>query len=142
LTRRAIGRKAANSYSELREICGIPDVGEAVLTKQATIEDILKLAASRDGAAFLEWFHNNCRTDTATTAREYVELLRRIPKVQSTPAKILRFIVTAAIGLIPGVGTIAGSLAGALDSFVIDRIARGGSPKYLIDKLSQVASPE
>jgi len=137
---RAVDRDAAESFGELREIADIPDVGEAILARNSSVGDVLKLAASSDGTAFREWFHNNCRKDTVATARAYSELLKEIPGVQSVPAKVLRFLVTTGIGLIPGAGAIAGPAATALDSFVLERLVQGGSPKYFIEHLSQLAA--
>jgi hypothetical protein len=136
---RAGGREAAESFGELREIADIPDVGEAVLAGRVSVAEIIKLAESRDGMAFLTWFHENCRTDTKGTAREYAALLKQVPQVQSVPIKVLRFLATAGIGLIPGGGTIAGPVASAIDSFVLERMVHGASPKYFIEKLSQLA---
>jgi hypothetical protein len=42
--------------------------------------------------------------------------------IQSGPAKTVRFAVATVIGLIPGYGPIAGAAAGAIDSFLINRL--------------------
>lgn len=133
---------AADAFGELREIAGIPDVGEAVLTGQVEVSKLLELATSKSGLEFQEWFHRHCRTDTLATGREYAALLKEIPKVQSAPLKVLRFLITTGIGLIPGAGGIAGTAAGAFDSFVLERIARGSSPKYFIEHLEQLAKAD
>jgi len=137
---RTAGREIADSFGELREIADIPDVGEAVLGQHVTVAEVLTLAASRDGAAFQDWFHKNCRTDALTTAREYARVLKEVPRVQAVPTKILRFLLTTAAGLIPGLGLVMGPAASGIDSFVLDRIARGSSPKYFIERLDQLAS--
>ena len=119
------------TFSILVEIANLPDVPNAVINGRIEIEDLIRLRNSRNGEQFREWFHDNCSSDPVATGKEYATLLKSIPKSQNSPAKILRFIVTQAIGSIPG----AGLVVGAIDSFLVDRIARGTSPKYFLEKL-------
>lgn len=132
------GTEAVNSFAVLREIAGIPDIGEEVLKGQISIEELLKLSHSSDGGQFRQWFHKNCREDPVTTAREYALLLKAVPKIQSIPLKVLRFIFTTVIGMIPGVGQVVGPPVSVIDSFFIDRWLKGDSPKFFIENLSQL----
>ena len=57
---------------------------------------------------------------------EYQKALNdNIPWLQRQSGKVTRFFVTSAIGLIPGVGNIAGPLVGALDNFLLDKWISG-----------------
>ena len=120
-------------FSILVEIANLPDVPNAVINGKIEIEDLIRLRNSRNGEQFREWFHENCSNDPVATGREYATLLKSIPKSQDFPAKMLRFLVTQAIGSIPG----AGLVVGAIDSFLVDRIARGTSPKYFLESLAR-----
>lgn len=128
---RVYGRDAAASFTELSEIAGIADVGEAVLQNVVSVEQLIKLSDSPDGQQFQAWFHDHCRTDTLTSAREYNRLLSAIPRIQSFPVKALRFIATAALGKIP----VIGEIASGIDSFFLERWLRGRSPKFFLDDL-------
>src|SRR5205823_13478116 len=55
----------------------------------------------------------SCRNNPIATGKEYAALLRDVPRIQSMPVKVLRFISTTALGAIPGVGPIVGAVAGA-----------------------------
>jgi len=129
---------AGQHFDILRKIAGMPDIGEAVLTKQITIQRLLKLRHSRNGSQFRVWFHEKCRTDTATISREYIALLRSVPIVGLVPVRIMRFLTTTTLGLIPGVGLAVGAAAGAIDSFCLDGWLRGTSPKFFIEDLAQL----
>ncbi len=132
------GLDAAEAFAVLREIADVPDVGEGVLSKQATVGELLKVSRSRSGEQFRKWFHENCRNNPIATGKEYAALLRDVPRIQSMPVKVLRFITTTALGAIPGVGPIVGAAAGAVDSFFIEKWLQGSSPKYFIDNLRQI----
>ncbi len=125
------------SFAVLKEVADIPDLGEGVLEKQCTIEQLIKLSQTRDGELFREWFHQNCNENPLNIAREHTALLRDVPKIQSIPSKILRFIVTTGLGFVP-FGSLVGGLASATDSFFIEKWLRGHSPKYFIDDVRQL----
>jgi hypothetical protein len=57
------GLDAAEAFAVLREIADVPDVGEGVLNKQATIGELLKVSQSRSG----EQFENGFMTIVVTT---------------------------------------------------------------------------
>ena len=122
------------SFSILTQIADLPDIPNAVMNKKIDIDNLIRLRNSRNGEQFRQWFHENCSSDPINTAKEYSSLLKSIPESQKFPLKILRFIATQAIGLIPE----AGLVVGAIDSFLVDRIARGTSPKYFLEKLEQL----
>jgi hypothetical protein len=132
------GDTASQLFASLRAIADIPDIGEGVLANQIPIDLVIKMRNTQDGKAFRKWFHDNCRSDPAVVAREYCKLLRDLPKSESLPARVLRFILTSAVGAIPGIGAFLGPAAGAVDSFFLQKWLRGSSPKFFIEKLSQI----
>jgi hypothetical protein len=136
------GLDAAEAFAVLREIADVPDVGEGVLNKQATVGELLKVSRSRSGEQFRKWFHENCRDSPIATGKEYAALLRDVPRIQSMPVKVLRFIITSGLGAIPGIGLILGLATGAVDSFFIEKWLRGNFPKYFIDNLRQIKTEE
>jgi hypothetical protein len=125
-------------FSELREIASVPDLGEAVLRNAVSVEQLIRLSETRNAVQFRSWFHAHCRDNPIETAKQYVELLRDSPAVQNIPAKVIRLVVTTLLGLIPGVGQVLGTAASAIDSFFVDRVLRGSSPKYFIEDLRQI----
>jgi hypothetical protein len=121
-------------YTILKEIAGLPDIGEGILEKKFEMAKLLKLRNSKNGSQFREWFHLNCKDDSIATAREYCSLLQDIPQISSLPIRIIRFILTLAVSLFSPPFGIA---AGACDSFFIDRWLQGSSPKYFIHDIRQ-----
>lgn len=116
---RTLQKSSEESFTELKEISGLPDIGEAVLQKQIPIHKMLGIAKSSDANKFRDWFHVNCRKDTVTTAKEYANLLKQVPFAQKFPTRMLRFIVTNLSGF---VHPAAGVGASVVDGFFIDRL--------------------
>lgn len=133
------GQVSDNTFTTLKEIANIPDIGEGVLTKQIDIKSLLRIKQSREGEAFRKWFHAHCRDDAKTMAKEYIKLMEQIPKINSLPLRILRFILTTGIGTIPHVGPLLGTVASITDSFFIDKWLHGSSPKFFIENLKQIS---
>lgn len=130
---RSVSREVAQGFLELMEITDIPNLGAAISEGQADLTAIVKLRESRNGIQFRSWFHENCRGNPKDTAKAYISLLREIPQSQKTPFRIMRFIITGLAGLIPAVGTVAS----AIDTFLVDRLFRGASAKFFIEDLRQ-----
>lgn len=122
----------------LRELTNVPDIGEGVLDGRIGVDQLLKLRELRSAEEFRRWFHNRCAGDSVSVARAYIELLSEVPKINSLSGKILRFIITTGIGLIPGIGGIAGIAASLLDSFVLEKLTEKGSAKFFVERLRQV----
>ena len=127
-----------DKFASLREITDIPDVGELVISNTSLISELLRLREAKSGVEFRKWFHENCGDDPVAAARAYVDLLQTVPNIQSTPAKILRFLITNGIGFVPIVGPIVGTLSGIVDTFILDKIAERNGPKFFIEKLKQL----
>ena len=135
------GRVPFESLVRLMEINGVPNVAGFVLNEPlqergAALQSIMQVKRSRDGKAFRGWFHANCRDNPDEVAAHYIEVLKRVPAISQTPARVVRFLVTSVLGLIPALGT----LSSAVDSFFIERWLRGHSPKFFIEDLKQVAN--
>jgi hypothetical protein len=129
------------NYAKLIELGDLPDIGELVLRHKPILADVLKLRNSRSGREFRTWFHQNCRSDPRVTTKEYISLLRTVPSIQSSTAKTLRFftqvgVSAATMPFAPVVGLVAGATAGAIDTYLTERIFKGVNPKVFLEKLS------
>lgn len=120
----------ANLWSFL-EVNGIPDLGKLDFVGTPFFEDFLKLCSSRQADTFRGWFHENKELNEREILRQYLELLREVPLVERLPSKILRFAATSGLGIVPGLGEVAS----LLDTFVIDRMLKGRSPRFFMDDL-------
>lgn len=129
---------ATTAFATLLELAGVPDIAESVLQKQLDLQALVDLRKTGAAEQFRTWFHENCAGEPTTTAKAYIELLSHVPKLQTKTAKILRFLITTGLGLIPVVGTVLGTAASAVDSFAVDGISQRSSPKFFIEQLKQL----
>jgi hypothetical protein len=135
---RTLKRPSDESFTELKTISDLPDIGESVLQKHTSLHKLISLSDSKSGKQFKEWFHINCRKDTVTTAKEYSNLLKHIPTIQNLPLRTIRFLITNVVGFVPIVGPAIGVGASTLDSFFIDRLLKGSSPKFFLEQLEKL----
>lgn len=134
-----------NAYVVLKKLANLPDIGELALQNKSSIDSILDIRNSNSGVQFRKWFHENCRIDSLATAKEYAAIVGQVPTIQSVGVRTLRFfaqvaVATAAMALTPMAGLAAGIAANAIDTYLVDRIFRGSSPKVFLDRLQAVTS--
>lgn len=127
------------AFAELREIAGLPNIGDAVLEQTLELQTVLALARSSEARAFREWFHANCRDNPLASAREYANLLGQMPLTHTFPARILRFLASTGGANSGGAANFLDVAAGTSDSFVLDRWLKGSSPKFYIESMNQLA---
>jgi hypothetical protein len=88
--------------------------------------DVEKLLRARESPECLE-FRSWLTTLDELSDREIAQMIGGVRNklgflIRSGTGKILRFAATSAIGMFPQGGLIAGPIAGALDSFLIDKV--------------------
>lgn len=141
--------KPSGSYEIIKKLAGLPDVGELALQHTSIIEDLLRLRSSASGAQFRSWFHEKCRTENAEMlAREYASVLKSVPFIGKSGPKTIRFATQVGLAALmlpfdPLVGLATGATVGAIDTFLVERIFKGATPKIFLEQLANTArSPE
>lgn len=124
--------RSVNLWS-LLEINGVPDFATVDFTKNSTFSDLLRVFSSKDAAAFRKWFQEKQELSEKEILAGYVSVLKQVPWIERLPTKVLRFAITTGVGLIP----VAGQLVSAFDTFVVNRLFRGHSPRFFIDDLTK-----
>ena len=123
----------ARGFVEILDLNDLPDLATAVASRRLSPAEVWRIRNSENGIQFRRWFHEHVRDEPERAVKEYVAALGTQSWMDSIPAKVLRFVLTNSASLVPAAGVIAS----AIDSFLLDRIAKGYSPKYVIDDLRQ-----
>ncbi len=118
----------------LFEVNGVPDLSQLVLSHKLTMSKLLKVVTNKNSMEFRKWFHDNQKLNEKELLCEYLKIIKQVPTIQNLPVKSLRFIVTTVLGFVP----IAGQIAGVFDSFIIEKLFKGRSPRFFIDDITKV----
>jgi hypothetical protein len=101
--------------------------------QRVDVERLLKVRESAECREFREWLSSAENMSDAQIKEMVASIRSKIASLAgSTTGKVLRFATTTGVGLIPVVGPIAGAAAGAIDSFLVDRVLpRSGVVAFL-----------
>jgi hypothetical protein len=128
------GAKSSNNFWSLLEITGVPDLARLDLSYNSNFDQLLKIASTKNAIQFREWFHTYKELSEKEFFKEYIAIMNQVPIVQRLPSKVLRFVITTGFGLIPGLG----QAVSMFDSFIVDKLFRGRTPKFFIDELTKI----
>ena len=134
------GAVARESFSQLIDIEGLPDVASSVAADEVGLAEVWKFRNTNNAGLFREWFDQVGPTNPTDVTREYVKALKTGGLWRSGRAKVIKFIVVQAIGvaLAPvssGVSILAALGLSATDSFLLEKIRLGNNPRYFMDEL-------
>ncbi len=119
----------ADRFRRVVSLCGFPDLGAAAAAGRVRLEKVLEISRSEECRRFRNWLWS---VDSATDAqiREAFAGTRAklVDLASGTTGKTLRWVASTGIGLLPGLGTIAGAAAGLIDSFLLDKILPKPAP--------------
>lgn len=108
---------------QFARVVTLADLPDLTPGRRVDVDKLLRARESTECLEFRTWLSklegisDKDITDLVNGLRNRVGFM-----AQSGPGKVLRFAVTAALGLIPVAGLVAGPVAGAVDSFLVDKI--------------------
>lgn len=127
---------SAEGFRQILQLNRIPDIPSAVANEVIGLERVIQCRCSRKGEQFRRWIANLKPTDDPDEiAALYVETLTRKHWLQRFPFRVVRFLLTSAASAIPGIGSFAGPVSSAIDSFFLERWLQGYSPQLFLDDL-------
>jgi hypothetical protein len=132
---RASGAKSDALWS-LFEVNNVPDFSKVDLTEGYKFQELHMATVSSKAKSFRKWFHSRENWSEKEILKEYISVIQEVQWTQKLSTRILRFIVTSALGFVPGVG----QAASFVDAFIVDRVFRHQSPKFFIDELRQLSA--
>ncbi len=127
----------AEGFVDILTVNDLPDLALAVSSGTVSPAEVWRIRNRQNAIRFRRWFHECVRDQPERAVNEYMSAIGKKSWIDSLPAKVLRFVLTNAASLLPG----AGIAASAVDSFLLERIVNGYSPKYLIDDLKNTLVP-
>lgn len=119
-------------FVNLLDLAQVPDVGVAVETGDLSFDDIWRLRQGRASKRFREWLRATEAVDSRELERLYVESLGQPGIKDSLPLKVVRFALTTTAGVLH---PVMGMAVSAIDSFFVDQLLKGYTPKVFLDQL-------
>jgi len=123
-------------FQRVLEIFALPELGAAVLAGRLRADAFIALRNSQECVEFRQWLRG---LDDATDdeIKEHVDSLRaRVGNAaHSGTGKVIKVVVTTAIGLIPVAGVPAAAALSGLDAFLGDRLLPESGPALFLTKL-------
>lgn len=137
-----------DASNQVQLLSNIPDFAPLVRGGEVPLQKLIKLRNSKHGEEFRVWFHE-ALDGGEDISKAYVDLITQVHPTDTIPGKLTRIAVWTAASTAAGtvaagpVGTAAGAIVGAVggvfDSFVMQKIRRGGSAKVFVEKMSKMA---
>jgi len=128
------------AFMGLLELNSLPDIRPALSAGEIAFDRVWELRNSSEAIQLRAWLRAASPADSRELERAYVAAISKEPTAARWPMKAIRIMITAAFGLIPGVGgLLAGIGADVVDSFFVDRWINGFSPKLFVDELQKLA---
>jgi hypothetical protein len=135
LIRAGIQPSAQSKFLSLIELTQTPDIRVAISSGIVQISDVLALRKKRQSREFRTWLRNAGTHDARELEKLYVSSLESTSAFRALPTRVLRFVVTTAVGI---VNPIAGPLLSVVDSFFVAKWLDGYSPKLFLDELGRL----
>ena len=122
LVERQNAAAAEKEFHRVISLLGLPQIPSS---KHFDVDRLLKLRNSPECDEFRCWLSETSDwsdQQIIERVKSFRETLGRY--YQRTAGKTVRLVVSTGIGMIPGIGPIAGAAIGCLDSFLMDRVLR------------------
>lgn len=104
-----------------------PSLADAIDANERSMEQFFNLLDK--AGRFKNWL--GAVNPDEGLVREYMLDIKSEPWIQGLSGKTLRYALSAGLGF---VGTVTGLVAGAVDTFVVDKLLPGWRPNHFVDK--------
>ena len=124
------------AFTKIQEVSGVPDIGAAFAAKQLHGAQLLALRHSKHAQALRDWFADGQPNDSAQdTLRRYVESIGKATWIDALPTKLIRFATTTGLGVVE---PVAGSLASAVDTFLLSKWFSRKAPRLFLRQAQRI----
>jgi hypothetical protein len=112
-----------NRFKRVINITGLPQISIDFDEQKLDIEKLLEIRQSSECQEFREWLRKIDSYSDAEIAHQIDNIKSKISNfTHSKAGQTMRFLISTGVGLLPGVGAIAGAGLGALDMFILEKI--------------------
>jgi hypothetical protein len=118
------------------KIAGLPDFTTALANRNVNVPKLLELRESSECLEFRQWISTLGLVSDKEVKERVTSIRARLGNlIQAPEGRFTRLLVTTGLGLIPGLGTVAGVAAGIVDTFLLEKILPNSGPLAFVSKL-------
>jgi hypothetical protein len=120
-------------FERVIAIAGLPDV---TTESRVDVHKLLDVRSSDECAAFRQWLQGIDELEDADVAERVASIQARLgAAIHGATGHTVRFLTLTGLGLLPGVNAAVVGAAGALDTFVIDKLFAKSGPASFVTHL-------
>jgi hypothetical protein len=140
--RLSLGEQTQQNLSTLFRVLNVPNI--RVLYQKGAINGDNILEFRKSAKEFRHWLYTTIESKIPDSRsnedllRAYLYSVEKVSPLNYLPTKVIRFMVTSGVGFIPVIGSIASIGLSAFDTFLLERLVSGWSPKMFMDKLRKL----
>lgn len=127
-----------NLEKQMHRVCtinGFPDLSN-IQDVKIDVEKLLEIRNTIECREFRMWLQSLDATSDAEIEERLTSLRARMGNLLTgNPARVIRFLLSALIGVVPGVGTITSLVIDSLDSFLLEKILPSDGPVSFISDM-------
>lgn len=132
--RLGLGDAQLDGFLSILNVGNVPNMGAAFASGEVSFDRLMKLREGRQAKDFRRWLSAVDPLNKEDIVRAYVHSLGEKSTIQRLPAKLLRFVTTSLLGMVPGLG----AAASFVDSFLLEKWFPGRSPTLFLDEIRHV----
>lgn len=100
------------------------------------VDRLLKVRESNECKAFRDWLPKLDDSTNEEIKKELESIQAKVGiKAHTTGGKVVRFLVSTGLGIIPGAGFVLGTVAGGLDTFLLEKVLPYKGPIAFVNEL-------
>lgn len=117
------------------ELTGLPDIAYEEIASTVKVEKLLEIRESPECRAFREWLWSSDDVTNEEIQQQFAGFRTKLSQfVRGKTGKTIRWAASTGPGLLPGLGTLVGSAAGLLDTFLTEKVIKEPGPLSFLGK--------
>lgn len=123
-------------FERVREVAGLPDLSVDSRSIHVDAEKLLAVRQTRECREFKAWLQDIDSLSDADLRDVITGLKAKLGTLVNLPSvRGLRFLATSGVSMVPGLGGVLGTVVGAIDTFLVERILPYSGPSAFIERM-------
>ncbi len=128
--------KQEERFTRVLRLADFPGFSDPEMLQRANLEKLIQIRKSSECVEFRQWLRTTDEISDQDLKARIDSLRAKVAMAMGgTAAKVVRFLTTTGVGFIPVVGQVAGPVASAVDTFLLDKVFPRSGPLAFLEEL-------